>query len=94
MRGMRTAQGPSRQVQDGSYYLGILRQKVTELTKEITKLTEERKRFDRESNEYGFLQKRHEELLREVRNLEGKLADYNLAMDKARVSTDPAERDL
>lgn len=91
MRGMKTAQGPSRQVQDGSYYLGILRQKVTELTKEITTLTEERKKHDREFAEYGYLQKRHEELLREVRNLEGKLADYNLAMDKARVSTDPAE---
>jgi len=28
MRGMKTAQGPSRQVQDSSYYVGILRTKV------------------------------------------------------------------
>ncbi len=27
----------------------------------------------------------------QVRNLEGELADYNLAMDKARTSVDPAE---
>jgi intraflagellar transport protein 74 len=27
----------------------------------------------------------------EVRNLEGQLADYNLARDKARTSTDPEE---
>jgi intraflagellar transport protein 74 len=40
-------------------------------------------------NEYGGLQKRHEILLNEVRALEGTLADYNLAMDKARVSTPP-----
>ena len=40
---------------------------------------------------YGQLQKRHEQLLGEVRQLEGTLADYNLAMDKHRVSTDPAE---
>ena len=29
--------------------------------------------------------------LPQVRNLEGELADYNLAMDKARTSVDPAE---
>lgn len=28
MRGMKTAQGPTRQVQDSSYYVGILRGKV------------------------------------------------------------------
>ena len=28
MRGMKTAQGPARQVQDSSYYLGVLRTKV------------------------------------------------------------------
>lgn len=42
-------------------------------------------------NEYGGLQKQHENLLNEVRALEGTLADYNLAMDKARVGTDPVE---
>ena len=38
-------------------------------------------------NEYGGLQKQHENLLNEVRALEGTLADYNLAIDKARVGT-------
>ena len=36
--------------------------------------------------DYGSLQKRHEDILNAVRTLEGTLADYNLAMDKARIS--------
>ena len=104
MRGMKTAQGPARQVQDSSYYVGILRSKVrdqcfadksvcsiqvTELTNEIHALQAEQKHHERSMSEYGGLQKRHENLLNEVRALEGTLADYNLAMDKARVSNVP-----
>ena len=37
-------------------------------------------------NEHGGHQKHHDNLLNQVRLLEGTLADYNLAMDKARVS--------
>ena len=62
---------------------------VTELTNEIHALQTEHKHHERSMNEYGGLQKRHEILLNEVRALEGTLADYNLAMDKARVSTPP-----
>lgn len=36
-------------------------------------------------------ERKYEGLLKEVRNLEGTLADYNLAMDKLRTSTDPEE---
>jgi len=107
MRGMKTAQGPARQVQDSSYYVGILRSKVryftcekrqskcvqvTELMNEIQSLQSEHKQHERSMNEYGGLQKRHENLLNEVRALEGTLADYNLAMDKARVSTRSVSR--
>lgn len=91
MRGMKTAAGPSRQVQDASYYIGVLNQKVEALTNEIAKLENEASTHDRSVAEFGSLQKRHEGLLSDVRGLEGKLADYNLAMDKARASTDPAE---
>lgn len=37
------------------------------------------------------LERRHEDLVNEVRNLEGELADYNLAMDKLRTNVDPSE---
>jgi len=59
---------------------------ITELTDEIYSLQTEHKQHERSANEYGGLQKTHEILLNEVRVLEGTLADYNLAMDKARVS--------
>merc|ERR550514_475988 len=91
LRGIKTGQGPSRQVQDASFYIGLLRQKVTEITAEIGTLKTEVTEHNRGAANYGQLQKRHEQLLGEVRQLEGTLADYNLAMDKHRVSTDPAE---
>merc|ERR550514_234354 len=91
LRGIKTGQGPSRQVQDASFYIGLLRQKVTEITAEIGVLKTEVTEHNRGAANYGQLQKRHEQLLGEVRQLEGTLADYNLAMDKHRVSTDPAE---
>ena len=36
-------------------------------------------------------ERKYETLIKEVRRLEGQLADYNLAMDKSRTSTDPRE---
>ena len=56
-----------------------------ELTNEIHSLRAESKQHEKSMHEYGGIQKRHETLLREVRTLEGALADYNLAMDKDRV---------
>merc|ERR1719230_1148561 len=91
MRGMKTGQGPSRQVQDASYYIGHLRQKVTEITTEIASLKNEVQEHHRGTANYNNLQRKHEQLLTDVRSLEGTLADYNLAMDKHRVSTDPGE---
>merc|ERR1712185_878338 len=41
LRGIKTGQGPSRQVQDASFYTGLLRQKVTEITAEIGTLKTE-----------------------------------------------------
>ena len=90
MRGLQTA-GPSRQVQDSSYYVGILQGKVNELTDEVGKLQSFIETHEREMAQVGGLQRKHEKLLAQVRNLEGTLADYNLAMDKARGGTDAAE---
>lgn len=91
MRGMKTGQGPARQVQDSSFYIGVLRAKVTELTAEIASLKNEVQEHHKGAANYSNLQRKHEQLLGEVRSLEGVLADYNLAMDKHRISTDPSE---
>lgn len=44
-----------------------------------------------ENNLFYVLEKRFDELSKEVRSLEGKLADYNLAFDKQRAHTRPEE---
>ena len=84
MMGMRIkTAGPGRQVQDASYFITLLRTKCSELTSEITKFKGEINRHESDSSSYVQLERRYEELIKEVRMLEGQLADYNLAMDKS-----------
>jgi hypothetical protein len=45
----------------------------------------------KDTSAYATLEKQYEEVIREVRDLEGTLADYNLATDKVRSSTEPSE---
>jgi intraflagellar transport protein 74 len=80
-----------RQIQDSRAYMAQLRSKITELTTEIEKFKGEIQRFNKDTTEYSQLERRYEAVIKEVRGLEGQLADYNLAMDKSRTSTDPAE---
>ena len=47
--------------------------------------------IQKEQQLYNKLETRVEELSTEVRNLEGQLADYNLALDKLRISTRPED---
>ncbi|CAM9322557.1 unnamed protein product [Choristocarpus tenellus] len=92
MSGMKTsAGGPGRQVQDSSYFIGVLRNKMNMIQKEIVRLTEEIDQHNKESAQYGQLQRTYDSLLQEVKQLEGTLADYNLAVDKSRTTADPGE---
>mmetsp|Transcript_46283 Transcript_46283/g.144780 ORF Transcript_46283/g.144780 Transcript_46283/m.144780 type:complete len:589 (-) Transcript_46283:99-1865(-) len=93
MMGMKTSAGnrPGRQVQDLSYFIAVVRNKNTEIASETKKLSEEVEQRTSDGNQYGQLEKQYEKLVKEVRNLEGQLADYNLAMDKHRHATDPVE---
>ena len=83
--------GLGRRVQDSSYYLGLVRSKISELNDEIKKMKKEIAQSKKDNNKYVRLEKKYEDLIKEVRELEGTLADYNLAMDKARTNTDPFE---
>ena len=92
MGGMRVGTaGPKRQVQDTSYFIGLLRGKCAEIGGEIGKLKKEADKFAQDNSSYTKYERQYEELIKMVRQLEGKLADYNLAMDKARDSTDPED---
>jgi len=90
--GMKTAsQGPGRRIADTSYYMGTIQNRIKEISQEINKMGAEVDKFHSESAQYGQLERKYETLIKEVRNLEGQLADYNLSMDKFRTSTEPEE---
>lgn len=81
--GMKTqGQGIGRLVEDNSYYVGLLRKKITEVSLETKKLKTEIDQQSKDNSAYNQLEKRYENLSKEKEKLEGQLADYNLAMDK------------
>lgn len=61
------------------------------MEKEITSLKEEHARYERDNSVYAQSERRYDDVLKEVRNLEGQLADFNLALDKIRTNTDVSE---
>ncbi|GAB5367125.1 hypothetical protein AAMO2058_001202500 [Amorphochlora amoebiformis] len=92
LSGMQTKPlGPSRQIADKSYWLKILRDKVSEMTGEIKKMQSEIIKHQQDNQTQTALVRRYEETIKEVRSLEGELADFNLALDKLRTNTDITE---
>lgn len=75
-----------RKIMDKYYYVNLLRKKTTDTQNEIIKLKTEIENINKDINEYNNLNKTFEILSRDVQNLEGELADYNLAGDKYRSS--------
>jgi intraflagellar transport protein 74 len=92
MAGMKTGGvGPKRQIYDKTYYMGELRNRRQELLDEVTRLNKEIDDIQQENKLYNSLEKRYDTLVKTVRNLEGDLADHNLATDKQRTDTRPEE---
>jgi len=125
MGGMRVkTAGPGRQVQDVSFYHGVLRKRVADLMEELARMRAEMddrakskttQQVSRGARPAGALprplnapdclanlrlppapplqslSRRYDDLIAEVRGLEGSLADYNLAQDKTRGGIDPSE---
>jgi len=92
LSGMQTKPlGPGRQIADKSYWLKILRDKVKEISTEIKAMQDEKEKITRNNASQVAMERRYEETIKEVRSLEGKLADFNLALDKLRTNTDITE---
>nr|CCA21505.1 Intraflagellar Transport Protein 72/74 putative [Albugo laibachii Nc14] len=83
--------GPRRQIQDASYFMGILHTKVADITTEIERLHTEKDQDAKDKAQFAQLERKYETLSVSVRDLEGQLADCNLAMDKLRSGTDPSD---
>ncbi|NWV39314.1 IFT74 protein, partial [Grantiella picta] len=92
LSGIKTAvKGPQRQIMDKTYYLGVLRSKINELTMEINKLQEEVEMYKQEKSVYLSYEKRAEALAGEIKDFQGQLADYNMVVDILNTSTDMTE---
>jgi hypothetical protein len=87
LSGMRpVTSGPGRMVQDASFFVGLLRQKINEITVEIGRMRSDADKAAKDSAVLVQYERKYDVLIKEVRGLEGDLADYNLAMDKSRTS--------
>ncbi|XP_065107316.1 intraflagellar transport protein 74 homolog isoform X2 [Paramisgurnus dabryanus] len=92
LSGMKTAmRGPQRQILDKSYYLGLLRSKVNELSTESSKLQKDIDTFNQENSVYLSYEKRAEGLAGEIKDFQGQLADYNMLVDKLNTNTEMDE---
>ncbi|XP_070650289.1 intraflagellar transport protein 74 homolog isoform X1 [Bos indicus] len=92
LSGMKTGmKGPQRQILDKSYYLGLLRSKISELTTEINKLQKEIEMYNQENSVYLSYEKRAETLAVEIKEFQGQLADYNMLADKLNTNTEMEE---
>ncbi|XP_030640653.1 intraflagellar transport protein 74 homolog [Chanos chanos] len=92
LSGMRTGmKGPQRQILDKSYYLGLLRSKINELTIESSKLQKEIELFNQENSVYLSYEKRAGALADEIKDLQGQLADHNMLVDKLNTHTEMDE---
>lgn len=83
--GMKVQGNQGRLVEDSSYYIGILRRKISDIQNEIKKLRGVVESNSKDSSSYTQLEKRYENLMKNKALLEGQLADYNLAVDKVRI---------
>ncbi|CAH8550752.1 unnamed protein product [Schistosoma turkestanicum] len=82
--GLRNAtRGPKRQIEDKSYFLGLLRGKINELSSELGTIT--RQLVEKEEENASFIQyeRMAEKLAYEIKELQGELGDYNTLVDKA-----------
>ncbi|KAG8595472.1 hypothetical protein GDO81_001527 [Engystomops pustulosus] len=82
LSGIKTGmKGPQRQIMDKSYFLGLLRGKINELTTEISKLNKEIDTYNQENSVYLSYEKRAEVLAHEIKEQQGQLADYNMYLN-------------
>jgi len=89
MTGMKTAsKGPNRKIADRNYYENELKGKLIEIVKEIDSMKSKMKNHGADKIESAELEKERNSLMNEVREFEGQLADYNLALDKMRSGAD------
>lgn len=74
--------GFNRQIQDKTYYLGVLRSKISEINNEIIRMNKEMTTMNSDNSNYLSYGKKAEELNTQIEESRGELADYNLVLER------------
>jgi intraflagellar transport protein 74 len=82
-----------RLVQDRSYFLGELRQRIADLTKEIDRLRAEDEQIQRDNQSFAHFSRRNDQLSADVAKLREDLADANMVIEKSRLGETAAQVD-
>lgn len=77
-----------RQIQDKTYFIGLLRGKMMELNAETSRLLRDNESLSQEQATYSSYEKKAEALTAELKELQGEMADYNLLVDKLNTDAD------
>ena len=81
--GVGTSAGPGRQVGDRSYYIGLIRPKIAELSSEIERLREQEQLIGKNSTLLAQLQEKAKTLQDDIAKLKDTLADVNVAVENS-----------
>lgn len=84
LRAVPTSSGIGRTITDLSYFENIIVKKNKDINDEMLNIKAKTEKLEKDNEAFIEYQRQYEELMKEVRDLEGTLADYNLASDKAR----------
>ncbi|CAF3144903.1 unnamed protein product [Rotaria socialis] len=80
-----------RQVQDRTYFVGLVRSKVSDLESEIQRLRRESESFTEDNKQYFALSKAAEDLSQQIEILRNELGDYNMVIDRLQTTGEVAE---
>ncbi|CAB3364224.1 Hypothetical predicted protein [Cloeon dipterum] len=83
-----------RQVQDRSYFMGLIRSAMGELTSEISKLKGQSEEIKAEKAASQVFEKRVRELAEELTGLQEQLSDYNLLVDRLNTGAEVSDVNL
>lgn len=79
--------GTQRTILDESYFIGVIRGKMGELNAELAKMRAEIKDKMEDQSAYLSYEKKAEGLAKDLKELQGQLADYNVMNDKLTTHT-------
>ncbi|VDD75262.1 unnamed protein product [Mesocestoides corti] len=95
LEGLKTGvKGPRRQIEDRSYFIGVLRGKINEVSAELASIAAQHEEAEKENQSYVQYEQMAEALAAEIKGLQGELGDYNTLVDKATIGHDISSIEL